>query len=94
MSLIHKKGLSCLMMFFLTSCSGIKWKPDFYSIDKYNLTLVNSHGKKTPIKSDKSDKFSCLSEEKILELIEILNNSFYYGPNNYEPAKKPNLKKP
>lgn len=77
------------MMFFLVSCSGIKWKPDFYSIDKYNLALKNSEGKTLSIKSDKMDKFSCLSEEKILELIEILNNSYYYGPHNYTPKPKP-----
>lgn len=74
-------------MFFLASCSGVKWKPDFYSIDKYNLALKNSEGKVLSIKSDKMDKFSCLSEEKILELIEILNNSFYYGPRNYTPSQ-------
>lgn len=82
------------MMFFLNSCSGIKWKPDFWSIDKYNLALKNSEGKVLSIKSDKMDKFSCLSEEKILELIEILNNSYYYGPNNYTPKQPmPNQKK-
>ena len=74
-------------MFSLISCSGVKWQPDFYSVDKYNLALKNSTGKVLSIKSDKMDKFSCLSEEKILELIEILNNSYYYGPSNYSPKK-------
>lgn len=78
MSLTQKKGLLCLMIFSLVSCTSAKFNPDFYSIDKYNLLLVNAKGSKVPIKSDRSSRFACLNEEKILELLQLLDKSYYF----------------
>ena len=83
MKVIQKSAVLCLTIFFV-SCAGVKWNPDFYTIDKYNLQLVKCDNitkecKKVWLRSDEASKFTCIHEDKVLELYEILQNAYYFN---------------
>ena len=69
---ILKSGLVSLII-FLSSCRGVKFDPKFYVIDSVKEALVNEEGEEILCSESRAELFACMSEEKIMELKEILS---------------------
>lgn len=62
-----------ISLFLLIGCqTGIKWNPDFYVGDYENQAIVNEKGIYVYSDEIEFNNYACLSEEKVLELAEIL----------------------
>jgi hypothetical protein len=66
-----------LLIVVAASCSheGIDWNPDFYVGDSHNQQIINEEGITIMCDQPEFNKYACLSEDKVKELIEILTNA-------------------
>lgn len=64
------------MILLGSSCDrGIKWNPDFYIGDHKQEAIVNEENKIIFANEPEFSKVACLTEEKIMELAEILRKA-------------------
>ncbi len=67
------KSVLASLIIFLSSCRGVQFDPDFYVVDSTKEALINEEGEEILCSEPRAELFACMSEEKIMELKEILS---------------------